>query len=359
MVNCNPETVSTDYDTSDKLYFEPSPPSTSGTWSSARSRWGVILQFGGQTPLKLAHRSGRSSAPAPTRSTSAKTASGSRPSQGPRHPPARGRHRAHPEEARREAPPRVPAPRAAVYVLGGRAMAICYDLDDFDRGRGRRAREQRGQGPADGPLPRGPRSTTSTPRDGDEVFIAGIIEHIEEAGVHSGDSSACAAAGHPPAAPAQGHGGITRKIALSLGVIGSINIQFAIQEGVGLRPRGQPPGQPHGPVCVEGHGHPGGRARDEGLARREARGPPAFHQEARPAALLHQGPGVPVAEVPGPGRRPRARDAVDGRGHGRGLGLRRGLRQGPHRRGDDAPDQGRRVPVPWRCGVCAALPAAG
>ena len=234
MVNCNPETVSTDYDTSDKLYFEPITAEHVGNVLRREKPRGVILQFGGQTPLKLSHRIGPilgTSADAidlcedRERFNSLMTELGIRQPEGAM---ASGRAEAELAQARLGYPILV----RPSYVLGGRAMAICYDQRDFQN-----ALDEALEVSEDHPvlldrfLSGAIEYDVDALCDGKDVYIAGVMEHIEEAGVHSGDS-ACVL---PPVALGAEQRAemidVVQRVALRLGVIGLVNVQFAVQAG--------------------------------------------------------------------------------------------------------------------------------
>jgi carbamoyl-phosphate synthase large subunit len=235
MINCNPETVSTDYDTSNRLYFEPLTLEDVLGVIELEQPEGVIVQFGGQTPLKLA--AGLAEAGVPllgTRPESIHRAE-DRPSFG-----------ALLDELGLKGPPYATAESSAEalevaggvgypllvrpsYVLGGRAMEICYSraaLDDY-------LKRTNGDGGnrtifLDRFLENAIEVDVDALCDGERVQIGAIMQHVEEAGVHSGDS-ACVipAMSLGPEMLAQvGHA--TEAIALRLGVIGLINIQFAV-----------------------------------------------------------------------------------------------------------------------------------
>jgi carbamoyl-phosphate synthase large subunit len=250
MINCNPETVSTDYDTSDRLYFEPLTAEDVieiiDTERSNGTLHGVIVQFGGQTPLKLAEALERASVPILGTSPDAidlaedrdrfkkliETLGLSQPQSGIATSPAAAR-----KIAEAIGYPILIRPS---YVLGGRAMEIVQDGVHLDRYLARLA----------GDLDRPSDLVVSDKRpllidrylsdaievdvdclaDGRDTFIAGIMEHIEEAGIHSGDS-ACAL---PPRSlePATIEELIrqTRALALALKVGGLMNVQYAIKE---------------------------------------------------------------------------------------------------------------------------------
>ncbi len=276
MINCNPETVSTDYDTSDRLYFEPLTLEDVTAVCELEEPEGVIVQFGGQTPLKLA--AGLHAAGIPILGTSIDAIDLAEDrarfgalldSLGYRAPPyaAAGS----PQEALDRAPevgfPLLVRPS---YVLGGRAMEIVYSVDGLrdylertghiDDAPGIRASEleisPREISPAaKPPFPKAPKGPIFLDRfledsievdvdalcdggtaaqGGGQVWIAGIMQHVEEAGIHSGDS-ACVL---PPHALGdtmlQRIREETAGIARALGVVGLLNVQFAIHREAGL-----------------------------------------------------------------------------------------------------------------------------
>ena len=199
MVNCNPETVSTDYDTSDRLYFEPLTYEDVMDIVDVERPDGVVVTLGGQTPLKLA-RALRSTpacpswAPSPTRSTWPRTASASAPSSTTWGSSTRRRAR----RAASRRPSRVaarigfPLLVRPSYVLGGRGMTIAYDEEHLRTYMAEAVRIS-----PDYPvyldrfLEGAIECDVDALCDGDEVYIGGILEHIEEAGIHSGDSATC------------------------------------------------------------------------------------------------------------------------------------------------------------------------
>ncbi len=248
MVNCNPETVSTDYDTSDRLYFEPLTTEDVleilAVEASAGELLGVIVQFGGQTPLKLAHPLEQAgvnilgtSPDAIDLAEDRERFHGLLDRLGIAQPPgamARSAEEAV-EAAHRVGFPVVIRPS---YVLGGRAMEIIRDDEQLSRYVAG-AVAVSGDAPVliDRYLSRATEIDVDALADGEDVFVAGVLEHIEEAGVHSGDS-ACSL---PPfslreetieALKAQ-----TRAMALALDVRGLMNVQFAIEEPASDHPR--------------------------------------------------------------------------------------------------------------------------
>ncbi len=236
MVNSNPETVSTDYDTSDMLFFEPLTIEDVLNICDEIKPDGVIVQFGGQTPLNLAR--GLEQAGVPIIGTSVDTIDTAEDRElfqslinelGLRQPPS-GIAR-NMEEARVEAK-RIgyPALVRPSFVLGGRAMEICYDRAQFERYVAEAFIVADGQPVLiDRFLEDATEVDVDAISDGKDCVIMGIMEHIEEAGVHSGDSACCI----PPFSLTQPVlaeiRDATRKLAARLNVIGLMNIQFAVK----------------------------------------------------------------------------------------------------------------------------------
>ena len=235
MINCNPETVSTDYDTSDRLYFEPlTLDDVLGVIELERPE-GVIVQFGGQTPLKLA--AGLADAGVPLLGTPVESIhlAEDRPSfgalldelglKGPPYATASSPAQAL-EVADSVGYPLLVRPS---YVLGGRAMEICYSREGL-AGYLERTNGDGGQRTIflDRFLENAIEVDVDALCDGEEIRIGAIMQHVEEAGVHSGDS-ACVipAMSLGPEMLAQVRQA-TEAIALRLGVIGLMNIQFAV-----------------------------------------------------------------------------------------------------------------------------------
>ncbi len=235
MINCNPETVSTDYDTSDRLYFEPLTLEDVLGVIELEQPEGVIVQFGGQTPLKLA--AGLAAAGVPLLGTPPESIhwAEDRPSfgalldelglKGPRYATAESSAQAL-DVADGVGYPLLVRPS---YVLGGRAMEICYSraalADYLERTNGHYGRRTIF---LDRFLENAIEVDVDALCDGERVQIGAIMQHVEEAGVHSGDS-ACVipAMSLGPEMLAQVRHA-TEAIALRLGVVGLINIQFAV-----------------------------------------------------------------------------------------------------------------------------------
>jgi carbamoyl-phosphate synthase large subunit len=236
MVNCNPETVSTDYDTSDRLYFEPLTLEDVLEILHIENPRGVIVQYGGQTPLKLARPLEAAGAPIiGTSPDSIDVAEDRARFQGLveklklKQPPNRTART--PEEALQLANeigyPLVVRPS---YVLGGRAMEIVSDSSDLQRYM-REAVTVSNDAPVllDRYLNDAIEVDVDAICDGTQVLIGGIMEHIEEAGIHSGDS-ACSIPPYTLSKTTQDSlRAQMRSMALELGVVGLMNAQFAIK----------------------------------------------------------------------------------------------------------------------------------
>ncbi|HEY0442429.1 MAG TPA: carbamoyl-phosphate synthase large subunit, partial [Xanthobacteraceae bacterium] len=253
MINCNPETVSTDYDTSDRLYFEPltaedvleivDKERTAGTLH------GVIVQFGGQTPLKLAEPLEKANVPILGTSPDAIDLAEDRD---------RFKHLIERLGLRQPDSGIAPSPEAAravaeeigypvvirpSYVLGGRAMEIVHDAEQLGRYLTRLVSDLDGPSELavsehrplliDRYLSDALEVDVDCLADGRTTYVAGIMEHIEEAGIHSGDS-ACSLPPHTLSANRKLIAELerqTRELALALNVGGLMNVQFAIKDG--------------------------------------------------------------------------------------------------------------------------------
>jgi carbamoyl-phosphate synthase large subunit len=238
MVNCNPETVSTDYDTSDRLYFEPLTVEDVMSIIDIEQPEGVIVQFGGQTPLKLARELEAAGAPIIGTSPDCIDLAEDRERfqrlverVGLKQPPARSA-RTEAEAvglARQVGYPLMVRPS---YVLGGRAMEVVFNESDL-LGYMRDAVKVSNHSPVllDRFLEDAVEVDVDAVADGREVFIAGIMEHIEQAGVHSGDSG-CSLPPNTLGADIQDTiRDQARRLAHELGVVGLMNVQFAIRHG--------------------------------------------------------------------------------------------------------------------------------
>src|SRR5262245_45274910 len=239
MVNCNPETVSTDYDTSDRLYFEPLAFEDVMNIVELEKPAGVVIQFGGQTPLRLAvplHKAGvkilGTSPDAVDLAEDRKRFSALLDEL--RIPQPQSGTATSIEEAKAVAQ-RIGYPVLVrpSYVLGGRAMAIVYD----DRSLERYAREAVKASPehpilVDRFLEDAYEVDVDALGDGERVVIGGIMQHIEGAGIHSGDSAAVLPTYKIAARHIQTIRDYTRKLGMGLNVKGLMNVQFAIKDDV-------------------------------------------------------------------------------------------------------------------------------
>ncbi len=238
MVNCNPETVSTDYDTSDRLYFEPLTLEDVLEIVAVEKPMGLIVQFGGQTPLRLALPLERAGVPILGTSPDAIDRAEDRErfdqvleKLGLRRPPGGVARSADEAElvAKRIGYPVLVRPS---YVLGGRAMEIVHDAEAL-RGYMRYAVEASPEHPVlvDRFLADATEVDVDAICDGERVVIGGIMEHIEQAGVHSGDS-ACSLPPYSLEKPViEEILASTRRLALELEVRGLMNVQYAVKDG--------------------------------------------------------------------------------------------------------------------------------
>src|SRR5215510_12296183 len=232
MVNCNPETVSTDYDTSDRLYFEPLGAEEVLEICARELPDGVVIQFGGQTPLKLAREI----------ETEGFRILGT-PFEAVDLAEDRERFAALCEELGIDVPSWSMAEGAGEaayvaeaigypvlvrpsYVLGGRNMQVCYDDDSVAA-----AAEVGGRVLIDRFLEGAIEIDVDALCDGRETFVAAVMEHVEEAGVHSGDSSCVLPAPSLDAKTLRRVEETVHKLAPALGVVGLVNVQLAVQDG--------------------------------------------------------------------------------------------------------------------------------
>ena len=240
MVNCNPETVSTDYDTSDRLYFEPlvleDVLAIYNHEAQSGAQIGMIVQFGGQTPLNLAQRLRAAGVPIIGTSPESIDLAEDRKQFGKlledlKIPQPPGGTATSVEQALAVAE-RIGYPVLVrpSYVLGGRAMVIAYDADAVTRYM-RQAVEYSQERPVliDHFLENAVEVDVDALCDSEDVVIAGIMQHIEEAGIHSGDSSCVLPAVDIREQTLETLRAHTRRLALALKVVGLVNLQFAIQ----------------------------------------------------------------------------------------------------------------------------------
>jgi carbamoyl-phosphate synthase large subunit len=232
MVNCNPETVSTDYDTSDRLYFEPLQEEEVLAVCAREQPEGVVIQFGGQTPLKLARALERAGFPilgtpfdAIDLAEDRERFGGLLAELGIRCPEwgiARSGGEAA-EIAERIGYPVLVRPS---YVLGGRAMRVCYGADEVVAA----------FAGVDGPtlvdrfVENAIELDVDALCDAEQTYVAAIMQHVEEAGVHSGDSACVLPAPSLTAALEREVAETVRKLAPALGVVGLVNVQLAVAD---------------------------------------------------------------------------------------------------------------------------------
>ncbi len=368
MVNCNPETVSTDYDTSDRLYFEPltleDVLEVVHAEQQAGPVAGVICQLGGQTPLGLAQ--GLEDAgvpivgtpPAAIHLAEERGAFGRVLAQAGLPAPKHGMATSFPEAQDIAAEIGYPVLVRPSYVLGGRGMEIVYD-DAALEGYIERATEISPEHPVlvDRFIDDAVEIDVDALYDGEDLFLGGVMEHIEEAGIHSGDSS-CALP--PITLGAQEISRIreaTEAIAAGVGVRGLLNVQYALGSDVLYVLEANPRASRTVPFVSKATATPLARAAarvmlGESIADLRASGvlPAAGDGGDLPGgrADRRQGGGDAVQPVPHP-RRPQRRhrartgDEVDGRGDGLRRRLRHGVRQGADRGLRLAADQRQRV----------------
>ena len=367
MVNCNPETVSTDYDTSDRLYFEPLTAEDVleiiRTEQQSGTLKGVIVQFGGQTPLKLAHALEAAGIPILGTQPDAIDLAEDR-----------NRFKALIEDLKLLQPESgiANSPQAAraiadgigypivirpSYVLGGRGMEIVHDGKEIDSYVARLSAT----------LDRPSELIVSAARpllidrfltdavevdvdclcDGTDTFVAGIMEHIEEAGIHSGDS-ACSLPPHSlDTATIVRLEKQTRDLAIALKVVGLMNVQYAIKDRQIYILEVNPRASRTVPFVAKVIGYP-----VAGIAAEIMAGKPlkSFGLK-QPQTEAHRGQGSGIPVRPLCRRRPgaRARNALDRRGHGPRPRLCHRLRQEPDGRRFGAADLRHAVRLGARC----------
>jgi carbamoyl-phosphate synthase large subunit len=240
MVNCNPETVSTDYDTSDRLYFEPLTLEDVLEVLEREKPQGVIVQFGGQTPLNLALELKKNGARIIGTDPESIDLAEDRRRFGAlleelKIPQPRAGTALAPAEAVRVANEiGLPVLVRPSYVLGGRAMVIAYDLKTVEEYVAQAAQIGGASNPRrpiliDQFLEDATEVDVDALADGEDVVIAGIMEHIEEAGIHSGDSSCVLPAVTLKPGVLERIRDYTSRLARALHVVGLMNVQYAIQ----------------------------------------------------------------------------------------------------------------------------------
>ena len=314
MVNCNPETVSTDYDTSDRLYFEPLTLEDVLEILAKEKPEGVIVQFGGQTPLKLSRALEDAGAPiiGTTPESIDVAEDRERFQQLVQHSQAQAAgqcHGAHRRAGR--------AARARSGLSAGRAPVLCARRSRDGSGvHRRRPAHLHDTSPCsvsnDSPvlldrfLDVAIEVDVDAVCDGEDVLIGGIMEHVEQAGVHSGDSG-CSLPPNSLSPEVQDElREQTRKLAKALNVIGLMNIQFAIQNGVIYILEVNPRASRTVPFVSKATGVPLAKVAARVMTGRKLKDLGVLAR-ARAAVLLGEGSGVPVHQVPGVRSDPRAR----------------------------------------------------
>ncbi len=234
MVNCNPETVSTDYDTSDRLYFEPLDVESVLSICEREQPAGVVIQFGGQTPLKLAraledagYRIMGTPYEAIDLAEDRERFGALADSLGVRVPEW-GIVEAADEAIERAGRIGYPVLIRPSYVLGGRAMRVCYRPEDV---RDALERQTLGRVLIDRFIENAIEIDVDALCDGAETYVCAVMQHVEEAGVHSGDSACVLPAPSLTAAASAEIHHIVRRLGAALGVVGLLNVQLAVAEG--------------------------------------------------------------------------------------------------------------------------------
>ena len=242
MVNCNPETVSTDYDTSDRLYFEPLTAEDvleiARLEMSSGKLLGVIVQFGGQTPLKLAEALAKAGVPILGTSQDAIDIAEDRErfqrllKRLKLRQPKNGIARSIPDAVKVAEKIGYPILVRPSYVLGGRAMEIVHEREQLDRYMTTAVKVSAGNPVLiDSYLQDATEVDVDAIADRKDVYVAGIMEHIEEAGVHSGDSACSLPPRNLPKAVIDEIRAQTVTLAKALKVKGLMNVQFAVKDG--------------------------------------------------------------------------------------------------------------------------------
>ena len=356
MVNSNPETVSTDYDTSDKLYFEPLTFEDVMNIIEFEKPDGVIVQFGGQTPLNLALRLMKAGVPLIGTSPDAIDRAEDRerfkqflnklnlkqPPNGTAMSMVEAR-----EIAEKLTFPLVLRPS---YVLGGRGMDIVYSMDEFDH-YFRHSALVSPEHPTliDKFLEYAIEVDVDALADGEDVYIGGVMEHIEEAGIHSGDSASVLPPYSLSADLIREIERQTTAMAKELGVVGLMNVQFAIKDHEVYIIEVNPRASRTVPFVSKATGVPLAK-----LATRVMLGEKL--KDLKPWEMRKKGhisvkeSVFPFTRFPNVARAARTRNALHRRGHGHRPQLRPGLHEVPAGRGPEAAHQGHGLHVRQRLG---------
>ena len=325
MVNCNPETVSTDFDTSDRLYFEPVTLEDVLAICEVEKPAGVIVQYGGQTPLKLCRALEAAGVPIIGTTPDAIDCAEDRErfqhllqKLNLRQPPNRTA-RTEEDAIRLAAEIGYPLVVRPSYVLGGRAMDIVHTPEALQRYM-KEAVSVSNESPVllDRFLDDAVEMDVDAVADGHEVQVAGVMEHIEQAGVHSGDSACSLPPYSLPAVVVEEIKRQTKLMAEALNVVGLMNVQFAVQHAHSENPviyvlEVNPRASRTVPFVSKATGNP-----VAAIAARVMAGQTLAEQGVNLEVTPRQGGRFPVLQVPRRRPGPRAGNALDGRSDGRG-----------------------------------------
>ncbi len=264
MMNSNPETVSTDYDTADRLYFEPLTLEDTLNLIEREEPLGTLVTLGGQTPLKLARPLKQAGARLLGTDPDAIHAAEEREAfnrlvRRLGIPQPEGAVAKDPEEAKRRARELgYPLMVRPSYVLGGRAMAVVRDEEELSRYL-EEVYAELSEAPSillDQYLEGATELDVDAIADGERVVVAGIMEHVEEAGVHSGDSAVILPPVHLGEEVLERVRDYTRRLALAIGVRGLLNVQYAVKDGVVYVLEANPRASRTVPFVSKAIGHP-------------------------------------------------------------------------------------------------------
>ena len=349
MVNCNPETVSTDYDTSDRLYFESLTFEDVMEIIDKEQPQGVIVQYGGQTPLKLAEDLQAAGAPIIGTSPDSIDLAEDRErfqklvdDLGLKQPPNRT---ARSEEEALQLAGQVGYPLVVrpSYVLGGRAMEIVHSDEDLAAYM-QAAINVSHESPVllDRFLDQATEVDVDCIADGENVLIGGIMEHIEQAGVHSGDSGCSLPPFSLSAEIQQSLEEQVVKLANGLKVIGLMNTQFAIQGGTVYLLEVNPRASRTAPFVSKATGVPLAKIAAKVMVG-ETLAQQGLVNQGHAQVFLGEGSGIPLHQVPGQRPDSRTGNEVNRRSHGRRPDVRRSLCQGAAGVGRHTAAAGRRA----------------
>ena len=259
IINNNPETVSTDFDTSDRLYFEPLTPEEVGNVLEQEKPEGVVVQFGGQTAIKLAkhveamgYRIIGTSLKSIDAAEDRKEFDALLESLNIRRPKG-GTVFTEQQAVETAGALGYPVLVRPSYVLGGQGMEIAWNEDDIREYMRVINRYEQEHPVLVDKYMSGMELEVDAISDGTDILIPGIMEHIERAGVHSGDSISVYPARRISEAQQEKLIDITKRLALALNVKGIVNIQYVISGGADIRDRGQSALQPHRAVHIQGN----------------------------------------------------------------------------------------------------------